>query len=163
MTTTPDPGRLREIATMCDQGADADPRLIDCLVWAELGWTQGLDEEVAWKRHLPLSPHAVVNGTTMHEALVRYPQDVEGIGRSWNVPFLSTSQDAAETILGEPEFPFVWSTTCDFGGLRRAHVFDGETATVDRDGETLVLALLGAALEAIALRIEAASPIPERR
>lgn len=162
MSGSPDPTRLREVSRMCAEGSDTDPRLIDCLAWAEIGWTHGLDEQEAWKRHLPLSPGTVVNGATMHEALIHFPHDLHGIGRSWNVPFLSTSQDAAETILGRPESPFVWSIGCDYGGLRRAHVFDGETVLVDRDGDTMPMALLGAALEAIAMRIEAGAPMPER-
>lgn len=160
--TPPDPARLRELAAACRDGTD-DPRRLDCLVWCELGWTVGGDDDVAWVRGLPRDPRLLCNGRDMATAITMYPNDVRGIGHGWYVPLLSTSRDAAEMLLGEPENPFVWSTTCDFGGLRRAHVFDGETVIVDFDADTMELAVLGASLEAIAARIEIGAPLPERR
>lgn len=161
MIELPAPDVLRDLGTMCRHAEKGDRRL-DCLIWVELGWTYGTDEDLAWRRHQHLAPGMIVNAMTMREAIKRYPDDMEGIGVSWNVPLLSTSRDAAEMLLGEPENPFVWSTMNDFGGLRRVHVFDGAEVVVNADAASIPLAILAATLKASAMRIEQGLHLPER-
>jgi hypothetical protein len=159
--TTPDPAEIRRIARLC-LDADGPDRAIDVLAWAQIGWTAGGDENLAWRGMLHLGPDAIVNATDMAEAIRRFPQDLQGIGRSWNVPALSASKDAASSILGEDELPFVLLSQSDFGGLRRARVFDGETVSTSADAATVPLAVLAAALKALAERVEAGHGLPQR-
>jgi len=159
--TKPDPAELRRIATLC-RDADGPDRTIDVQAWIQIGWTEGGDEDAAWRRMLPLSPTMIVNATDMATAIAHYPLDHRGIGRSWNVPPLSASKDAASSILGREENPFVLMAQSDFGGLRRARVFDGETVSTTADAATLPLAILAAGLEALADRIELGLPLPDR-
>ncbi len=85
---------LRELSTLCAELAAPDRRL-DVMIWKQVGWTVGGDAEEAWSRHLPLHPDEIVNGGDMHAAIAAYPHDVRGICRSWNVPELTASLDAA--------------------------------------------------------------------
>jgi hypothetical protein len=162
MTRLPEPHVLHALAGTCRR-AEIGDRRIDCLAWVELGWTVGGNDDVAWRRGLPRAPDLFVNASDMTTAIRHFPDDMAGIARGWNVPLLSTSVDAAEMLLGEPETTFVWSTRNDFGGLRRVHVFDGGEIVVNADAATMPLAILAAALEASALRIERGLGLPERR
>lgn len=156
-----DPAELRRIALLC-RNAQGPDRKTDVLAWSRIGWTVGGDAEIAWKRMLPLHPSEIVNATDMHEAIRRFPLDHPGIARSWNVPRLTDSKDAASSILGNEEEPFVLMTQSDFGGLRRARVFDGDRVSTSADAATLPLAILAAGLEALAMRLEMGAGLPLR-
>lgn len=159
--TAPDPAELRRVAGLCLSARGPDRR-IDALAWCQIGWTAGGDAALAWRAMLPLHPSEIANGTDMAEALRRFPTDHDGIARSWNVPRLTASRDAASSILGEDEMPFVLLTQSDFGGLRRARVYDGVSAPTGADAETLPLAILAAALLALADAVEAGRGLPHR-
>lgn len=158
--TTPDPDALDDIVARCRSATGPD-RGIDVLLWQQIGTTQGGDEDAAWRKHLPLSPDMVVNAMTMHEAVRQYPHDMDGIARSWNVPRITASRDAAEMLLGEPEDPFVWTTQCDFGGLRRCNVYDGHSSFLC-DAASVALATAGAAAGIFALRSRLGRPQREQ-
>lgn len=157
----PDPTELRRIAALCLE-ADGPDRTIDVLAWSQIGWTVGGDAHLAWRNMQPMHPSEIVNGTDMARAIELYPFDHKGIARSWNVPRLTESRDAASSVLGEDELPFVLLAQSDFGGLRRARVFDGETVSTSADAATLPLAILAAGLTALAARIEAGHGLPHR-
>lgn len=157
----PDIVELRRIATLC-RAAEGPDRTIDVLAWIQIGWTEGGDEQLAWRNGLPLAPESVVNGTDLATAAARFPKDHRGIARNWYIPELSASTDAATSILGRPEDPFVLMTQTDFGGLRRARIFDGNEVSTGADADTLPLAILAAGLEALADRIKLGLALPDR-
>jgi hypothetical protein len=152
---------LKVLSLRCAE-AEGPDRALDALIWAKVGWTEGGDDDRAWRLNLPRAPECIVNAMDMAQAIERFPEDLAGIAASWNVPMLTESQAEAERMLGKPERPFVWGVMCDFGGLNRAHVFDGLENAVRRDGETMTLALCSAALKALSMRVSQGNGMPMR-
>jgi hypothetical protein len=152
--TIPDPSELRRIASLC-RNAEGPDQTIDVMAWIQIGWSvEDPDARAVWKLKLPLSPDSPVNCVDLATAFERYPTDCSGLCRNWNIPALTASHDAASSVLGDEENPFVLMTKTDFGGLRRARAYDGETVVTSADASTLPLAILAAALDAIAMRID---------
>jgi hypothetical protein len=160
--TTIDVHALRATAARCREAA-GDDRALDVALWLALGWTEGGDVDLAWRHQLPLAPDLVVNGMAMADAMARFPSDMAGIARSWNVPRLTRREDAAASLMGPIEHPLVWTIQTDFGGLRRVRATDGVDVFVQADAATPALATCAAAAEACAALIELGRPLPDGR
>ena len=77
--------------------AKGPSRLLDCRIWllvgAELGSSFSLGERA------PIKPAEIVNGRWFGSAIEKYPEDIDGVARSWRVPSFTTSRDVADLIM----------------------------------------------------------------
>ena len=94
---------LLDLARRVGEATGRD-RELDAWIWNHLGHTEGDDAEIAWRKHLPMGPKEIVQGQTMAAAIEQFPNDLSGIARSWNVPPLTASIDAALALV-EQRFP----------------------------------------------------------
>lgn len=151
---------LRALSLQVRKGEGAD-HMLEARIWAILGRTRGGDDDLAWRRHLPMGPRSIVNGTTLDVAIERFPEDGAGLCNAWYIPGLTTSIDAVEELMGPSEDPFVWSLMTDHGGLRRARVSDADGTATRADAKSTPRALLAAVLLAFATRIDNDLPLPD--
>ena len=101
---------LLDLARRVGEATGRD-RELDAWIWNHLGHTEGDDAEIAWRKHLPMGPKEIVQGQTMAAAIEQFPNDLAGIARSWNVPPLTASIDAAlalvEKTIGSAYWPAI--------------------------------------------------------
>lgn len=121
--------------------ASGPDRELDCRVWLLVG--DALGEPFSLRGHAPIKPSEVVNGRWMGSAVEKYPNDMQGIARSWRVPCFTASLDAAMSLVPEGE---CWRV--------EDHPLSGPGAIVGDEADTIsccatpALALCAAALKA---------------
>jgi hypothetical protein len=93
--------KLLPLIERVEQATGPD-RELDCLIWIEVGSDLGFDDPPnMWALRRPVRPRICVMGMCLGSALEKYPEDVAGVARNWNVPHLSSSIDAAMTLVPE--------------------------------------------------------------
>lgn len=78
--------------------ATGGDREIDVLLWREFGWSDVRDPERNSVTDI-LGPDAQVMGATLAQAIERWPNDMAGVARNWNIPRLTASLDAALALV----------------------------------------------------------------
>ena len=138
--------------------ASAGNRDLDVEIWLAVGLGKtdgGPDSERGG--FPPLSPGMPVNGVSAYECFERFPTNLGQIARHWGVPRLTTSLDAALTIIPENAF---WRAIGNDGegpdpSMFRAEIISGEKLRLSTAVSiSAPLALCAAALKARAEGVE---------
>lgn len=77
--------------------AKGPSRLLDCHAWLIVGPLLGQPFSV--RGDAPILPAEIVQGRWFGSALDKYPEDIEGVARSWRVPRFTACTDAARMLL----------------------------------------------------------------
>lgn len=78
--------------------ATGPSREIDALLWLRWGWRDVRDVNRNSVTDI-LAPTDQIMGSTLAQALERWPNDIEGSARNWNIPRLTASLDAAVSLV----------------------------------------------------------------
>jgi hypothetical protein len=132
--------------------AEGPDRELDCRIWLFVGERLGGDSEQAFRRSEPIKPGIVVAGRWMGSALEKYPEDVRGVARNWNVPTFTASLDAAMSLVPEGWTGLELLAPVDDAVLWSAY-FHGPFGCWDGFGATRELAIVSASLKALASQI----------
>lgn len=149
---------LIALAERVEAATGAD-RELDARIWCEVGNKLGFDDPPQKHRLMrPLQPRICVMGRWLGSALDKYPEDAEGVAYNWRVPRLTSSLDAAVSLVpagwgwmvSQPNEKAIASGLLKARTPVRGEVQYGCDQRFAVAGATPALALTAAALRALA-------------